>query len=145
MAAPVSGFVYKRPSITINAEDATCYFRKFNVEPDQEFVDDSGYCSGPNAEIPGGVTWLSTGEVRMSYNVATDVGAWEFFHALSGQAVEFVVTPGPDPVSAENPSATFTAWVPQIAFMPDHDPGSTTTYELEFRIVGEPVFDTGGL
>ena len=40
-----------------------------------------------------------------------------------------------------NPSATMDAYIGILPFIPDHEIGASATFDIEFRVVGEPVFD----
>jgi hypothetical protein len=78
----------------------------------------------------------------MSYG--TD-SAWAFFSALDPtiphDMVIYPADPGTGGATAANPSATFEAYIGVLPFIPDHAVGESATFDLEYRVVGEPVFD----
>jgi hypothetical protein len=45
--------------------------------------------------------------------------------------------------SGDNPEAEFEAYIGVLPFIPDHEVGASATFDLDFRVIGEPVFSTG--
>lgn len=130
--------LYVKPSVTIDTVDSICHFQQVTLVPNLTWIDVETYCN-PGGEAPGKVSWSGTLRVRMSYG--TD-SAWEFFSARGGQIVDMVITPDDGSVSAANPEATFSAYLGVLPFIPDHEIGASATFDLEYRVIGEPVFAT---
>lgn len=127
---------FVKPAVTINSTDSICHFSMVNLIPTQEFVDVETYCN-PGGEAPGKVSWRANLRVRMSYG--TD-SAWTFFSALVGAAAAFELRPDAATVGTGNPEASFSAYIPALPFIPEHAIGESATFDLECRVIGEPVF-----
>ena len=131
-------FIYDLPAVTINSTDAICHFSQIALLADHAKVDVSSYCN-PRGTRPGSVKWTMRLRGRMSYG--TD-SAWTFFNSLVGTAATFVVKPDDGTASVANPAATFTAYIPQISFIGEHEVGQSAPVELECDVVGTPVVTT---
>lgn len=137
MAVPAP-HLFIKPAVTINSTDAICHFSQVTLVPNQEFVDIETYCN-PGGEAPGKVSWRANLRVRMSYG--TD-SAWTFFSALAGQSALFEIRPDSGTVANTNPEASFSAYIPALPFIPDHEIGQSATFDLECRVIGAPVVAT---
>jgi hypothetical protein len=133
---------YVEPNVVINTTEVQCHFSMVTLIPTVEWGDVETYCN-PGGEAVSKVSWNGVMRVRMSYG--TD-GAWNFFSALDAttpqDVVIYVSDPGTGSATSSNPSATFDAYIAPIAFIPDHEVGASATYDIEFRVVGEPTFDS---
>lgn len=134
--------MYVEPNVTINTTEVQCYFQMVTLIPDLVWNDVETYCN-PGGEAPGRVSWRGTMRVRMSYG--TD-SAWAFFSALDPTVPQDVVIypgdPGTVGAAPDNPEATFEAYIGILPFIPDHEVGASATFDLEYRVVGAPVFLT---
>ena len=131
-----SPFIYDKPYITINSTDSICHFSQIAVQRRTiEWVDVETYCN-PGGEAPGKSPWVCNLTARMTYG--TD-SAWAFFSSLDGQQATFVVKPAQGTTTNDNPAATFTAYIPPMPFIPEHQIGQSATITLECRVVGDPV------
>ena len=131
--------LYVQPSVMIGTVETICHFQMVTLIPEVTWNDVETYCN-PNGEAPRW-SWRGVMRVRMSYGSGS---AWEFFSARAGQIEEFTITPGDGSVSVDNPSATFDAYVGVLPFIPEHEVGSSATFDLEFRVIGDPQFSTTG-
>lgn len=80
-----------------------------------------------------------TATLEITYNATT--GTWNLLRALAGTSVTIVAKPLDGTVSATNPSATFTAYMPAIPFM-SGNPGEIGTFDLVVQSEGGVVFAT---
>lgn len=136
MAIPAP-HIYIRPSVIIGTTEVECHFAMVTLLPEITWVDVETYCN-PGGEAVGRVKWQGTMRVRMSYGTE---GAWQFFSALGTDPVDIEIMPAEGTAAtADNPSATFEAYVGILPFIPDHAIGESATFDLEYRVVGEPVF-----
>lgn len=129
--------LYVHPSVIIDTTEVECHFQMVTLIPEVTWNSVETYCN-PGGEAPGRTAWRGVMRVRMSYG--TD-SAWSFFSARANQIADFTIMPaeGTAP-SADNPEATFEAYVGTLPFIPDHEIGASATFDLEFRVIGEPVF-----
>jgi hypothetical protein len=136
-----SPHMYVEPNVVINTTEVQCHFQMVTLIPEVTWSDIETYCN-PGGEAVSRVSWRGVMRVRMSYG--TD-SAWEFFSALDPAVPQDMVIypadPGTATGTADNPSATFEAYIGVLPFIPDHEVGASATFDLEFRVVGEPVFD----
>lgn len=128
--------LYVQPSVVIGTVESICHFSQVTLVPEVTWTDVETYCN-PGGEAPGRTRWLGNMRVRMSYGAGS---AWEFFSARANQIEDFVIMPADGSVTADNPSATFEAYIGTLPFIPDHEIGASATFDLEFRVIGEPVF-----
>src|SRR5688572_6215387 len=134
--------IYVEPNVVINTTEVQCHFQMVTLIPDMPWIDVETYCN-PGGEAPGRVSWRGTMRVRMSYG--TD-SAWAFFSALDPtiphDMVIYPADPGTGTATAANPSATFEAYIGVLPFIPDHAVGESATFDLEYRVSGDVVFDS---
>lgn len=132
--------IYDRPTVIFGTDDITCHLQMATLVPNVGTpVDIETYCN-PGGEAVGKIAWGGVFRVRMSYG---DDGAWNFWQTLDPtETVEVTLMPSDDTaVAAGNPEATFDAYVWPIAFIPEHEVGGSATYDVEYRVVGEPAYD----
>lgn len=132
--------LYVEPQVMIGTTDVHCHFSKVTLLAEVfRRADIETYCN-PGGEAPSGVRWTGVFTVRMSYG---DDSAWEFFSALDPlEPQEVTIQPGTGTaVAADNPSASFDAYIDPIGFIPDHEVGGSGTFDLNFTVIGEPIFD----
>jgi hypothetical protein len=135
--------LYVEPTVLIGTVEVQCHFQQVTLLAEVfRTADIETYCN-PGGEAPSGVRWIGNFRVRMSYG--TD-SAWDFFSALDPTVPTEDITiypadPGTGTATADNPSATFDAYIDPIGFIPDHEVGGSGTFDLAFRVVGEPIFD----
>lgn len=137
-----NAFLYTEPNVVIGTDEVQCHFVLVTLLAEVfRRADIETYCN-PGGEAPAGVRWNGTFRVRMSYG--TD-SAWEFFSDLDPlvphDVVIYPADPGTGSATADNPSATFEAYIDPIGFIPDHEIGGSGTFDLTFSVVGTPVFD----
>lgn len=132
-------FIYERPTVLIGTDDITCHLQMATLVPAVTFTDVETYCN-PGGEAVGRIAWSGVLRVRMSYG---DEGSWNFWQTLDPQTpVELTLTPSDDTaISSANPEATFDAYLSPIAFIPEHEVGGSATYDVEYRVIGEPAYD----
>jgi hypothetical protein len=132
---------YTQPTVLIGTVEVQCHFQMVTLIPEVTWGDVETYCN-PGGEAVTRVAWRGVMRVRMSYG--TD-SAWEFFSALDPQEPQDVtIYPGDaTTASADNPEAEFEAYIGVLPFIPDHEVGASATFDLDFRVIGEPVFSTG--
>ena len=137
--AVADAFLYDRPTVLFGTDDITCHLQMATLVPNVTFVDVETYCN-PGGEAVGKIAWTGVLRVRMSYG---DEGSWNFWQTLDPQtSVDITLMPSDDTaIAAGNPEATFDAYVSPIAFIPEHEVGGSATYDVEFRVIGEPAFD----
>jgi hypothetical protein len=133
-------FIYDRPTVLIGTDDITCHLQMATLVPNTTFIDVETYCN-PGGEAVGKIAWTGILRVRMSYG---SDGSWNFWQNLDPHTTyELTLTPSDDTaVSENNPEATFDAYLAPLAFIPEHEVGSSATYDVEVRVVGEPAFDS---
>ena len=131
--------IYDRPTVLFGTDDITCHLQMATLVPETTFVDIETYCN-PQGEAVGAIKWTGVLRVRMSYG---DDGSWNFWQTLDPQTeVEITLMPSDDTaISAANPEATFDAFVAPIAFIPEHEVGGSATFDVLFKVIGEPAFD----
>ncbi|HEY3484618.1 MAG TPA: hypothetical protein VGK49_04495 [Ilumatobacteraceae bacterium] len=129
--------LYERPSVLIGTVEVECMIQMVTLVPEVPWVDIETYCN-PGGERPGRVSWRGVLRVRMSYGTGS---AWELFSANGGQEVEMTIMPAEATApSTDVPEATFDAYLGVLPFIPDHEVGASATFDLEFRVIGEPTF-----
>ncbi len=132
---------YVEPNVVINTTEVQCHFQMVTLVPNVTFGSVETYCN-PGGEAVNRVSWSGIMRVRMSYGSDS---SFAFFSALDATVPQDVVIypadPGTGSATAANPSATFEAYIAPIAFIPDHEVGASATYDIEYRVVGEPTFD----
>lgn len=131
---------YVEPTVLVGTVEVQCHISMVTLIPEVTWIDVETYCN-PQGEAPQ-ISWRGVMRVRMSYG--TD-SSWAFFSALDQTTPQDVVIypadPGTGTATAANPSATFEAYIGVLPFIPDHEVGASATFDLEYRVVGEPVFD----
>lgn len=132
---------YTHPTVLIGTTEVECHFQMVTLIPEITWGDVETYCN-PGGEAVQRVAWRGVFRVRMSYG--TD-SSWEFFSALDPAVPqEVTIYPGDaTTASSTNPEAEFDAYIGVLPFIPDHEVGASATFDLEFRVVGEPVFSEG--
>lgn len=132
-------FIYDRPTVMFGTDDITCHLQMATLVPNVTTTDVETYCN-PGGEAVGRTAWAGVFRVRMSYG---DEGSWNFWQTLDPKtAVEVTLLPSDETVlSSANPEATFDAYVWPIAFIPEHEVGGSATYDVEYRVIGEPAYD----
>ena len=131
--------IYDRPTVLVGTDDITCHLQMATLVPETTSTDIETYCN-PGGEAPGRVRWTGVLRVRMSYG---DDGSWNFWNTLDTTTpLELTLVPSDDTaISSANPEATFDAYVTPLAFIPEHEVGGSATFDVEYRVVGEPAFD----
>ena len=131
--------IYDRPTVLVGTDDITCHLQMATLVPETTWTDIETYCN-PGGEAPGRVRWTGVLRVRMSYG---DDGSWNFWNTLDTTTpLELTLVPSDDTaISSANPEATFDAYVTPLAFIPEHEVGGSATFDVEYRVVGEPAFD----
>lgn len=139
--AVATPYILRIPSVTVNTVELQCHLRNLGLTAEDDEADVSTACN-PNGTAPGTTTWTCTVQVLQSFGPeGANPGLWDTLAPLAKTKAAFVVKPKDEAVSATNPSATFEAWVPTIPFL-DSELGQSTVLDLEFKVVGEPVFAT---
>jgi hypothetical protein len=136
-------FVVVDPKITIDSIDFKCASRMVSLIPEDNEADIETFCN-PGGTRPGSTNWTCSIEVVLSYGVdASDSvdGSWNQLNAMRKQKKTIVVGPSDDTIGTDNPTATFSAYIPSIPFM-DGTIGEAQTFTLELSSVGDPVFAT---
>lgn len=124
------------PSILIGAVQLKCHSSKVSLTAEDKYVDVSTFCN-PDGEKPSTKTWTGMLTILQSFDTT---GAWQQLIALAdGTPKTVVLKPKDAAVAATNPSATFEAYVSTPAFL-DAEVGEPTTYDIELKVVGAPVF-----
>ena len=135
---------YVEPTVLIGTVEVQCHFQMVTLIPEVTWGDVETYCN-PGGEAVQRVAWRGVMRVRMSYG--TD-SAWEFFSALDPAVPQDVTIypgdPGTGDPTPANPEASFDAYIGVLPFIPDHEVGASATFDLEFRVVGAPMFATSG-
>lgn len=137
-----NAFLYTEPNVVIGTTEVQCHFVMVSLLAEVfRRADVETYCN-PGGEVPSGVRWTGTMRVRMSYGSDS---AWAFFSDLDPLVPQDVVIypadPGTAGASADNPSATFEAYIDPIGFIPEHEIGGSGTFDLTYSVVGQPTFD----
>ncbi len=137
-----NAFIYDRPTVMFGTDDITCHLQMATLVPTVQTADVETYCN-PGGEAVGRTNWSGILRVRMSYGEGSDEGSWNFWQTLDpATPVEVTLMPSDDTaISGANPEATFDAYVWPIAFIPDHEVGGSATYDVEYRVIGEPAYD----
>lgn len=131
------------PSVVIGASEIEliCHARRVALVPTDEMADVETFCN-PGGEAPSTTTWVLTIEALQSFGPeTTNPGLWETLHTMAKTKQTVVVKPADTAVGPTNPSATMEVWVPSIPFL-DSGIGEATTFDVEFKVIGEPVFAT---
>lgn len=133
---------YNEPNVTIGTTEVQCHISLVTLIPQTKKVDVETYCNrGGQATVVE--RWSGILRVRMSYGSDS---SWAFFSTIDPTVEQDVVIypadPGTGGATAANPSATFDAFISPIAFIPDHAPGESATFDIEFEVIGEPTFDS---
>lgn len=136
-----SAKLFVEPNVVIGTTEVQCHLLKVTMLAEVfKRVDVETYCN-PGGEVPV-VRWTGTIEVRQSFGSDS---AWAFFSDLPyDEPLDFVIypaDPGTGSATADNPSATFEAYLDPIGFIPDHEVGGSGTFPLTFTVVGTPTFD----
>lgn len=131
-------FVVTDPSILIGSVELVCHGSHVALTPNPIMADISTWCD-PEGEREAIASWTFSVELKQSYGTE---GTWTDLNALKRTKVTVVVKPADATVSADNPSATFDMWMPSIPFI-DAGIGESTSFTLEAKVIGEPVFSTG--
>lgn len=132
--------LYVEPHVLIGTIDVSCHLKKVTLLAEvTRRADIETYCN-PGGEAPSAVRWTGVFEVRQSYGSDS---AWAFFSTLDPfEAQEVTILPGTSTtLGADNPEASFEAYIDPIGFIPDHEVGGSGTFTLTFTVVGEPDFD----
>lgn len=124
-------------SVTIDGDEFICKLRTVKLTPEDKMADVETFCT-PGDEKPSSTKWTFEAEFVVDYDTA---GSWNALHALRHTTVEVVVNPSGGSAAATNPTATFDARIPSIAFV-DVGIGQATIQTLTCSVVGEPVFAT---
>ena len=133
MATPI---ILNSPQISIGGIDLKCHARQVSLTPDQEFVDISTFCN-PGGEAPGQASWTLSLTGLQSFD-GTD-GLYNQLQPLEGTNVAFEVTPDDTAaVSATNPKASGTVYVPLVPFI-DAGVGEATELSMDFKVIGQPT------
>lgn len=125
------------PSILVGAVQLKCLSSKVSLIPTDNFVDVETFCN-PGGEAPSTTTWVMSATIVQSFGAD---GAWNLLNPLAGTTVTIVLKPDDSAIGVGNPTATFSAYVPSIPFV-DSEVGEATRYDLEFKLVGGPVYTT---
>jgi hypothetical protein len=130
------------PSVLIGTgtpDELICHARRVALVPEDEMADVETFCN-PGGEAPSTTTWTLTIEALQSFGPeGANPGLWDTLRPLAKTQQTVVVKPLDGAAGPTNPSATMTVWVPSIPFI-DSAIGEATTFDIEFRVVGEPVF-----
>lgn len=131
--------IYERPFVMFGTDEITCHLQMATLVPNVTWTDIETYCN-PGGEAPGRTQWTGVFRVRLSYG---DDGSWNFWQTLDPTTpTEVTLMPGDETTaSSSNPEATFDAYVQPIAFIPEHTVGGSATFDVEYRVVGEPAYD----
>ena len=113
-----------KPSISIGGTEFKCSSRSVTLEPG----DLINFCEQD---------WSLTVEIELSFGAT---GTWQVLNGMRDTEQTVVVSPSDGAISAENPSATFTAAIPAIPFMSDATRGERMTISLTLVAEAEPVF-----
>lgn len=133
--------IYTRPQVLIGTVEVDCMISQVTLIPNVTWNDVETYCN-PGGEAPSpNPSWAGILRVRMSYGTGS---AWELFAANAYQIVDMTIMPdyGDTAPSAANPEATFEAYLGGLPFIPDHEIGASATFDVEYRVIGQPVFAT---
>lgn len=140
MAAP---FRLDGPSFLIGATDPPTIElagngRRVTIVPAQEFEDVETF-SNPGGEAPGLIRNTISLEVLQSFGAD---GLWNVLKPLEGTLVYFqFLLDGDSPEGVGNPMMTGQCYVPAVPFI-DAGVRKFSTFTLEFKVSGVPVFDT---
>ena len=141
--AVATPYIARMPSLLIGTAPGTelvCHARKVSLVPTTNTTDVETFCN-PGGTAPGTDTWVCEFDALQSYGDTGSPGLWDTLRPLANTAVTFTLKPADGTVSATNPSATFTAWVPSIPFI-DAEIGGNTVLTVTCPLVGAPVFAT---
>ena len=134
---------YTEPTVLIGTTEVQCHLSLVTLIPTVEFGDVETYCN-PGGEAVSKVSWNGVMRVRMSYDDPD--GSWNFFSGLDATVPQemtiYPADPGTTTGSDTNPEASFDAYIAPIAFIPDHEVGGSATYDIEYKVVGQPEFAT---
>ena len=135
---------YVEPTVLVGTVEVQCHISMVTLIPEVTWGDVETYCN-PGGEAPTRISWRGVMRLRMSYG--TD-SSWELFASLDPTTpTDMTIWPGDAGTdfagSSENPSADFQAYIAPLPFIPEHEVGASATFDIEFRVVGEPVFDDG--
>lgn len=139
--AVATPFIARNPSILIGSAELMCHARKISLIPEDEMSDVATFCN-PGGVAPGTTHWVFTVSALQSFGPesAGVPGLWETLFAMRKTQQTIVVKPdGTALLGTPRQMATFKAWVPSIPFI-DSEIGGTTTMDIEFAVIGEPVF-----
>lgn len=137
-----SAKLFVEPNVVIGTVEVQCHLQKVTLlaEVTRRTTTET-YCN-PGGEAPSAVRW--TGTIRVLQSFGSD-SAWAFFSDLPfDEPLDFVIypsDPGTGSATADNPSATFEAYLDPIGFIPDHEVGGAGYFDLTFTVVGTPTFD----
>jgi hypothetical protein len=139
--AVATPYIARAPIVTINGVDFTCHARKITLVPEDEMSDVATFCN-PGGVAPGTTHWTCTISALQSFGPESSAaGLWETLLALRKTKQVIVIKPSGTLTGAPNQMATFSAWIPSIPFI-DSEIGGTTTMDIDFPVIGEPVFAT---
>jgi hypothetical protein len=130
-------FVIDKPSIVIGGVEINCAAGSVALVPDDKMADIETFCN-PGGERPTSTKWTIDIDVKLSYGTGT-TALWQQIKAMAKTKQTVVIKPSEAAVSAANPSATVSAWVPSIPFISGAI-GEATKFTLTMSCVGEPVF-----
>lgn len=129
--------VIEKPSITIGGVEINCAAGSVALVPTDKMADIETFCN-PGGERPTATNWVIDIDAKLSYGTGT-TALWQQIKAMAKTKQTVVIKPGDAAVSASNPSATVSAWVPSIPFI-NGAIGEATKFTLTMPCVGEPVF-----
>jgi hypothetical protein len=115
-----------KPSISIGGTEFKCMSRSVTLEPG----DIINFCERE---------WNCSVDIELSYGVG---GSHTVLAGFEGTEQEVIISPSDGAVSADNPSATFTAEIPPIPFMAGAERGERQTFTLELTSDDPPVIAT---
>ncbi|MEM9521561.1 MAG: hypothetical protein AAGA37_19785 [Actinomycetota bacterium] len=115
-----------KPSIVIGGTEFKCLSDEVSLEPGNAI----NFCEDE---------WTMSTNILLSYGVG---GSHTALQAMELTEQTVVVSPSDGSISADNPSATFTAQIPKIPFMSGAKRGDRQSFTLELMSDGDPVFAT---
>lgn len=120
------------------AVEFICHARTLALTPNVKDVNVETFCTPGTTKM---VHRNSTLKAKIVQSFGTE-GAWNKLNALVGQKVTVVVLPdSTTAVGVGNPSATFSAFMPPVAFL-DSELQDVSLFDLEMTSVGKPVIAT---
>lgn len=128
-------FVIDNPSIMIDTQEYKCAARAASLIPSVKMADTSTFCN-PGGERPAGTTWTFDVTLLLSYGAT---GTEKILRTIVGQKKTVVLKPADSAVSATNPSATFSIYIPPVPFM-NATIGESQEFQLTATVEGAPVF-----